>query len=140
MTFFHLDEEQKALHIYRRCTVRKSFKIREADKQTKIQLAADDVVRFKVWDTHDAAPDLDIDSVGALAGGSIVTIDELGNGTTTDAQVTVLFDQDDVDDLAAGNYYCELAIVDNSDDDRYIPVFRGLVVVEESPTGDRGLA
>lgn len=106
-------------------------------------LAAGDVVRFKMWPLNEdgSAPTLDLDSVGATAGGSIVTIDDVGVDGTTAAQVTVRIAQSDTVSLAKGEYRWELAQVDDSETapaDAYKVAGRGVINLTGSATGDRG--
>jgi len=76
-------------------------------------LAGTDVVRCKVG-RGTGAPDLDLDSVAATANGSVVTVDEVGDGSTTYAQVTVRLAQGDTGSLF-GAYTAEVAVIDDSE-------------------------
>lgn len=107
-------------------------------------LAAGDVVRFKMWkhpSGDGAAPDLDLDSVGATANGSVVTVDTVGVDGTTAAQVTVRIAQGDTASLATGEYRWEIAQVDDSETaptDAYKVAGRGTINLIGSAAGDRG--
>ena len=114
-------------------------------------LASGDVVRFKLAATPDGDPVLDIDSVGALAGGSICTIVSLGTDNTDPAQITVRFAQDDTqlivaseDDgglgLEPGEYFGEVGVVDHADDDAFKRAGYGPVLLKPAPGGDVGVA
>ena len=107
-------------------------------------LAASDVVRFKLWlspSGDDEAPALDVDSVGATANGSIVTIDGVGSDDVTAATVTVKLGQDDTDGLLVQEYMGELCHVDDSETNPLDAIKRiafGPVNVRGSSTGDVG--
>ncbi len=77
---------------------------------TDVVLGATDVVRFKVWRRDAATPDLDIDSVAALSGGSLVTIDNIATGATT-----VRFGQGDTSSMDPGVYNAEVSVVDDTE-------------------------
>ena len=80
----------------------------ENDGSTAIVLTGTDVVRVKVGRADDT-PNLDIDSVGATANGSVVTID-----TLNPASVTLRLAQGDTTSLL-GLYDVEVSIVDDSE-------------------------
>jgi hypothetical protein len=129
------------LRAFQSRTVEHQFTLYLADGATPAALASGDTVRFKVWDVADAVV-LDVNSAGALAGGSIVTVDVLGTAGVTPAEVTVKLAQADVAGIAAKTYQCELAQVDDSGtspDDPIIPIGRGTLKVETSAGGDVGL-
>jgi len=80
-----------------------------------LQLQASDVVRCKIG-RGASTPDLDLDSVAATADGSVVTVEELGDGSATHASATVRLAQGDTDDLF-GPYEAEVTVVDSSETD-----------------------
>jgi len=82
----------------------------EAD-ENGLTLNADDKVRFKVWRRDQAVPILDIDSIGALAGGSVITVDQ----TASAAQVTLKVCQADIASIVPGTYSASVEVVDSGD-------------------------
>jgi len=113
-------------------------------------LASGDVVRFKLALTPDGDAVLDIDSVGALDGGSICTIVSLGTDDTAPAQIKVRFAQADTLrivtptadgglGLKAGEYFGEVGVVDHADDDAFKRAGYGPVLLKPAPGGDVGL-
>lgn len=84
----------------------------KTDSGGYLQLAADDVVRVKVGRV--GAVILDLDSVAATANGSVVTVDEIGDGSATHASCTVRLAQGDLDGMQ-GAYSIEVLVVDNSE-------------------------
>jgi len=84
----------------------------KTDSGGYLQLAADDVVRVKIGRVGAVA--LDLDSVAATANGSVVTVDEVGDGSATHATVTVRLAQGDLTGLR-GTYSMEILVVDNSE-------------------------
>ncbi|HTI50343.1 MAG TPA: hypothetical protein VL475_05310 [Planctomycetaceae bacterium] len=100
-----------------------------------LTLYSGDKVRFKVYRRDAATPVLDIDSVGALSGGSLVTVDQIASA----AQVTLKMCQGDTSGLTAGAYDAELTVVDSGDSNLIKTVETGLVHFLPSPGGDIGL-
>lgn len=100
-------------------------------------LAADDVVRFKVWQTADADPAIDCDSGDAAPDSHVVIVDR-GENDVTAAEVTVKLMRADVNDLAAGEWNWEASVVVPSDDDRIFVFARGAFDVQANATGDLG--
>ena len=104
-----------------------------------LQLGASDVVRCKVQ--RGSTEVLDIDSETATANGSLVTIDELGDGSATNASVTVRFAQEDLTALAGG-YTVIIGVVDDSETapaDAFKVAEAGLLTVSvPAVTGDVG--
>lgn len=122
---------------YKSRTTDIDFPIYEADGTTGVTLAGSDVVRFKMGLYDTATPVLDIDSVGATASGSVVTVVALSNP----ALVRVRLAQADLASLAARVYHAELAIVDDSETapaDAIKVVDRGTIEVQGSQGGDVG--
>lgn len=93
-------------------TVDFTVQIKE-DDGTYLQLAATDHVRCKIG-RGTGTPTLDLDSVAATANGSVVTIDQRGDGSTTHCSVTVRLAQGDTSSLW-GAYTCEVAVIDDSE-------------------------
>ncbi len=123
--------------ISRRRTDDWQFTIYEIDAATGITLSATDEVRFKLFET-DGTVALDIDSIGATANGSIVTISDLG----PPAVVIVRFGQDDSAALALVDHCGELLVVDDSETNPANAIklaAYGLVKVLKSGSGDVGL-
>jgi len=77
-----------------------------------LQLQAGDVVRVKVG--RAGTVELDLDSVAATMNGSVVTVDEVGDGSATHASVTVRLAQGDLDGMS-GLYSVEVLVVDDSE-------------------------
>jgi len=76
-----------------------------------VQLEATDVVRFKAG--RGGAVVLDLDQT-ATANGSKVTVDQVGNGSSVHASVTVRLAQGDTSALT-GIYDAEVLVVDDSE-------------------------
>jgi hypothetical protein len=71
---------------------------------------------------------------------SSITVDTVGLANTTPATVTVKLDQVDTVGLTADTYYdYELALVDDSDDDKIKTVIRGQILCVGAATGSLGL-
>jgi len=103
-----------------------------------LQLAATDVVRVKV--SRAGTTILDLDSVAASSNGSSVTVDELGDGSTTYASVTLRLAQGDTASLQ-GTYDVEVAVVDDSETtpaDAIKTAERGVLHIVPSGDGDVG--
>jgi hypothetical protein len=103
-------------------------------ENSALPIGAGDIARFKISETQNGAPDLDIDSVAATANGSLCTITQY----TAPGQVQVKFDQADVAALTEDDYYAELNIVDVSDSNRIKTVGRGCIRILGSQSGDIG--
>ena len=119
-----------------------TFSMYGADGSTPQVAAATDQVRFKVWQTNDESPTLDLGDT-ATANGSSAKITDLGVDGSDPAVATVKFAQGDTENLAAGVYNAELGFIDDSTadpSDAYTTVARGRIRVIGSATGDRGLA
>ncbi len=115
------------------------FTIYEVDGVTGIELAASDVVRFKLYRDDDPSPVLDLDSVQATDNGSLVSVDQR---TPAPALATVRFAQDDTSKLVYREYRGELTVVDDSETtppDAIKTAGRGRVKVAPSPGGDVGI-
>jgi hypothetical protein len=122
------------VHAYAGRTVDFTVPIFEDDGSTAIVLAASDVVRCKVG-RGTATPDLDIDSVAALSGGSLVTVD-----TLDPASVTVRLAQADTLSLS-GIYDVEVSVVDDSETapaDAIKAAEKGSIGFSPAPAGDIG--
>ncbi len=120
------------VHAYAGRTRDFTVPIFEADGTTSIALVSGDVVRCKVG-RGTATPDLDIDSVAALAGGSFVTIDVLDP-----ASVTVRLAQADTLSLS-GIYDVEVSVVDDSETapaDAIKAAEKGSIGFSPAPAGD----
>lgn len=81
----------------------------EVDGTTPITLAADDVVRVKVYRGNAAEPILDLDSIAPSLAGSTVEF----TAGTNDVQLRIA--QGDTSDLNPGAYDVDVDVVDNSD-------------------------
>jgi len=130
------------IEIVARSTATITFDIYEDDGTTEWGVAATDQVRFKVWSTDDAAPDLDISKTES-ANGSVIKITTDGVSGTTAAVATLVLAQDDTATLVGGKRYkCELGYVDDSATspaDAYSIIADGYIRVKGSATGDRRL-
>lgn len=104
----------------------------ESDGSTAVTIAASDVVRCKLG-RRGVAPVLDIDSVGALAGGSIVTF------TSGTNNATLRIAQGDTASLESGTYNLEVSLVDDSDSDKIKHAQTHVVHLLDSPLGDVAL-
>jgi hypothetical protein len=107
-------------------------------------IANNAAVRFKLSAAaDDDTPLLDIDSIAALAGGSIITILSRGVQDVTPASVRVRFAQADTQLIEAGaDYVGELGVVDASETSPLNAFKRagyGPVTIKASPGGDVGL-
>lgn len=114
----------------------RSFKIdqvRAADGTTKIAAAAGDIFYFKVWITNDT-PTFECDSSGANANGSIVVVDVLGDGSTTDTELTITIAAEETTSLTAGDYAYELLMYDLSAD-HDTQIVRGVFRLEGTAGG-----
>ena len=107
----------------------------EADGETAVVLAATDEVRFKAYKRDGDTPILDIDSIAALSGGSVLTID-----TLNPASVTLRIAQGDIDDVTLGTYRFDIGVVDDSDSDLLKHAESGILRILESGGGDIGLS
>jgi hypothetical protein len=129
------------LEITKRATTVITFDL-YTDENVKWAAASDDQVRFKIWDTDDAAPALDV-SETMSDNGSQITITTNGTYNTTAAVATLFLAQDDTATLTGGKRYkCELGLVDNSATqpaDAYSVIASGICRVKGSATGDRDL-
>lgn len=127
------------------------FKLYKSDR-SPLEIADDDVVRFKLSDDADSEdPTLEISSAAATGNGSVITIESVGDEDAgTPAEVLVRFAQDDTDGLAANDdgtirredYFGELLLVDNSETDPADACKRiayGPVTVLPAAGGDVGL-
>jgi hypothetical protein len=133
--FFELTLVQESTRTY-------TFDMYEADCSTQHVAAATDQVRFKLWQTNGAAPDLDLSNV-ANANGSRAYISDAGQAGISPAVATVKSAQDDTLTLTAGLYNAELGFINDSATspaDAYTVVARGTVRVIGSATWERGLA
>lgn len=124
------------------------YELQEDGSADPVAIAAGDVVRAKLAASEGGAPALDLSSDAVLAGGStieIVTLGSVGNPDPEDdvpAQVKIIFDHDDTEDLADGwaasvmrkHYWLDLLLDDASDGHRK-PFGRGRVLVRRSPAG-----
>jgi len=105
-----------------------------------VQLEATDVVRVKIGRVG-ATPDLDIDSVAATSNGSLVTVDQVGDGSSVHASVTLRLAQADLTALQ-GVYDCEVLVVDDSETSPANAIKAaeyGIVGILLSQAGDVGL-
>jgi hypothetical protein len=107
--------------------------IYEADETTEVVLAASDVLRLKVFRRDAATPVLDIDSVAALAGGSVLAF------TAATGDYTLKINKADTSGLVVGVYEAELSVVDDSDSDRIKVAEYGTIGILGAGAGDIGL-
>ena len=113
--------------------------LREADRVTKVVVTASDVWRWKMFSVEGTIV-LDIDSVGALAGGSVIDNISIGDGSTTDTTGVLKISAADTTSLTVGTYTWQLLLVDESTtDDDPIFVQTGTIDVLPSAGGDYGL-
>jgi hypothetical protein len=110
-----------------------SITLYEAD-DNGLTLAAEDEVRLKVYRRDQATPILDIDSIGALSNGSIITIDQ----TASAAMATLKVVQGDIADAVLGAYDAELSVVDSADSNRIKVAEQGTVHILGTGGGDIG--
>ena len=104
-----------------------------------VQLAVTDIVRFKA-SRGEETPLLDLDQT-ATANGSVVTVDERGDGSATHCSVRVRLAQGDTSGLL-GSYEAEVAVVDDSETapaDAIKTAEKGVVHFIGSGAGDVGL-
>ena len=105
----------------------------EAD-DNGLTLNSDDKVRFKVWRRNNATPVLDIDSIGALSGGSIITVTQ----TASAAEATLKLCQADTASLDPGVYSAEISVVDSGDSNLLKCAEQGQFLLLPSGGGDIG--
>lgn len=106
----------------------------EADGTTPVILASGDKVRFKMFRRDGSTPELDIDNVGALSGGSIIVVDDLDPAT-----ITLTVAQGDIDETELGTWRGEIDVVDVSDSNRIKHAESGFCFVTETGGGEIGL-
>ena len=122
-------------------TVEYTFYLYESGGSVPVAIQADDVPRLKIG-RGTGSPLLDIDNIAALAGGSILVIDDLGDDENP-AQVRLVLAQDDTADLAQGVYSCELTVVDVDAapiDNALLHVETGALNLYPSMGGDTGIS
>lgn len=95
---------------YRNRTSEQVITLFEADGNG-LTLNSGDKVRFKIFRRDQATPILDISSIAALTGGSVVTVTQVASA----AQATLRVCQADLTDIAAGTYDAEISVVDSAD-------------------------
>ena len=96
------------IHVFKNTTRRYTVDLFEDDGSTESKPTADDEVRVKIGRSTDT-PDLEIDSIAALSGGSIVTF------TPNTNDVVLLIGQADIRNLQPGAYDCQILVVDQDD-------------------------
>jgi len=104
-----------------------------------LQLQASDVVRVKVG--RAGTVELDLDSIAATPNGSVVTVDQLGDGSATHASATVRLAQGDLDGMQ-GTYDISIGVVDDSESapaDAFKCAEMGALSVIPTMNGDVGL-
>lgn len=95
-------------------------------------IAADDVVRFRLWSTDGSAALITATDAAASDNGTTVTIDSRGVLDTTPAQATVaLAAADTAQDV--GTYKFLVDVQDASDSDRWQPACRGTIQITGAP-------
>ena len=99
-----------------------------------LTLNSGDKVRFKVYRRDQAIPALDIDSIEALSGGSLVTVNQIASA----AQVTLKVCQADIASLPPGAYEAEISVVDSGDSNLVKVAEVGSVNILQSGGGDVG--
>ena len=99
-----------------------------------LTLNANDKVRLKVFRRDASTPVLDIDSIGALTGGSLITV----TNTASAAMATVKFCQADLADILPGIWAAELSVVDSGDSNKIKIAGRGTVAIFGTGGGDIG--
>ncbi len=115
-----------------------SIRIYERDGITPIVLAAEDVVRFKVYRRDQTTPLLDLDSATATPNGSGIQIDSLDP-----AVVTLRIAQEDTSGLDPGVYDAEICVVDDSESSPANAIKQaesGIVMLLGSGAGEAGLS
>jgi len=95
-------------------------------------IAADDVVRFRLWSTDGNAALVSATDQAASTNGTTVTINARGTTDTTPARVTVDLIGADTD-LSEGAYKFLVDVQDASDSDRWQPACRGTIRIEGAP-------
>lgn len=101
-----------------------------------VALESTDVVRVKIGRVGAIALDLD---GTATAQGSVVTVTELGDGSSVHAAASIRLAQGDTEGMS-GIYAAEVLVVDDSDGDLVKAVDYGCIGFEPSQDGDVGLA
>lgn len=121
---------------YKSRTCDYTITLTESDGSTAVNVAAGDVVRVKIGRVG-STPSLDIDSVGATASGSLVTV-SVGSNICT-----LRIAQGDVANMTPGAYDCEVALVDDSETgpaDAIKSAESGVFFLHGTQGGDVGLS
>ncbi len=92
-----------------------------------------DVVRFKMYRRDQATPILDVDSVAATSGGSVIVITQVASA----AVVTLTMGQEDLN-IDPGTYESEVSVVDSGDGYKIKLAELGVVHVLGTGGGDIG--
>lgn len=85
--------------------------LKEYGCSVELNLAAQDVVRLKIFSGDGATPDLEFSSAEPTANGSKVTF------TPATGDIVIRVAQGDTEDMSPGNYDCEISVVDDSETD-----------------------
>jgi len=123
--------------VTRNRTADKKVRIFEADGTTPVVLAAEDVVRFKLYRRDQSDPVIDVDSAADTPNGSGIQVDQLDP-----AEVTLRLAQGDTAPLDPGVYDAEICVVDASETNppqAIKAVESGVVYLLPSAGGDVGL-
>ena len=129
------------LALYRGVNNRLTWTLYEDDQRTSAALPSGSVIRFKLyteWLTT-ATPTLDIDSAGASANGSILTVSS-NSAPATGSMLITLADMANIPATTSEiQYIGMLGYVDHNDSDRWKLIERGIVIVYETLAGETGL-
>lgn len=108
------------------------------ENKTPAAIAASDVVRFKLKQSPTDDPALELSTLAPLSGGSLVTRVSNGVEGQTPAEVLVRFGQADTINLAAGQWWGVLGLVDDSEtvpDNAFKVIAEGPILVRPKPGG-----
>ncbi len=122
------------LYFYKYRTETQVVTLEEADGNG-LTLNAGDKVRFKVWRRDQSTPVLDMDSISALAGGSVVTVTQ----TASAAEATIKVCQVDVSTLDPGPYSASIEVVDSGDSNLIKMADEGVFQLLATGGGDLGV-
>jgi hypothetical protein len=133
---FHWDDPL-AIEAGRTCDY--LFKLYQEDGSPEV-LDPNSKVRFKLSEkANSTTPLLDIDSIDALPGGSLITVVSLGTVDEQPAEVRVRFHQDDTVSIRPrADYFGEIGVVDAADGNVFKRAGFGCVTINASPGGDVG--
>ena len=119
---------------YKNRTVSETITLYEPDGNG-LTLNSGDKVRFKAWRRDQQTPILDIDNIGALSGGSLITVVQVASA----AVVTLKVCQADIASVDVGPYDASIEVVDSGDSNLIKVAEHGICHLLPSGGGDIGI-